>query len=221
MRNTRSLARWGLLLALGGTPGVARADGDPPSAPPAGAPSSPPAPPPPSPPSPPAPPPPARAPSPPPPAPPAPEARQPEQPEQPAQPAQPARAAALAARLGRGRVRVRTADRSIVGTLAGAAEGALLVDDGGPAPAQIPLVGVRGVELSQGVRSRAAAGAGWGLVAGAALGVIATVAIGRGGDEDDYFLEYTLVPPLAAGTLIGLVIGVALTTERWEPVVRW
>jgi len=80
---------------------------------------------------------------------------------------------------------------------------------------------VRGVELSQGVRSRAAAGAGWGLVAGAALGVIATVAIGRGGDEDDYFLEYTLVPPLAAGTLIGLVIGVALTTERWEPVVRW
>jgi hypothetical protein len=131
------------------------------------------------------------------------------------------RATALAALVGRSRVRVRTADRSVIGTLAGTAEGQLLVDAGGLAPAKIQLAAVRGVERSLGVQSSAAAGARWGALSGAALGVIATLALGRGGDEDDLYLEYTLLLPIAAGTIVGLATGAAMSAERWEPVARW
>jgi hypothetical protein len=110
----------------------------------------------------------------------------------------------------------------VAGAYAGVEGGTIQIDEGvGSRPTAIQLAELRGIERSRGRQSHALSGLRWGLVAGAAAGVIATLAIGRGGDEEQYMPEYTLLPPAAIGALVGLVIGATRSTERWEPIARW
>lgn len=136
------------------------------------------------------------------------------------------RAAPLRALAARDRIRVQlevegSGTGLVVGAFAGVRGGEVLIDEGAGAPTAIRLDGLRGIERSRGRESHALSGLRWGLLAGATAGVIATLAIGQGGDEEQYMPEYTLLPPAAIGALVGLVIGATRSTERWEPIARW
>jgi hypothetical protein len=131
------------------------------------------------------------------------------------------RAAPLRGLTAGARVRVQLATGRVVGAFAGVRGGEVLIDEGGGAPAAIRLDDLRVVERSRGKESHALSGLRWGLLAGATVGVLATLAIGQGGDEEQYMPEYTLLPPAAIGALIGLVLGATRSTERWEPIARW
>jgi hypothetical protein len=119
------------------------------------------------------------------------------------------------------RIRVELDAGRTVGTFAGATSTELWLNEGGPTPARIRLDALRGLDRSLGRRSHALSGLRWGLVAGAAVGVLTTLAIGRGGDEERFSPAYTLLPPAAVGALAGLVFGATRSSECWAKIARW
>lgn len=116
------------------------------------------------------------------------------------------------------RLRIRLASGPVTGRLAGIDGDMLLVERDGAAAARIPIRSMRALEARTGQRRRSRAGLGWGLLVGTAVGIGITGALGRGGDENDFFLEYTLLPPMALGAIVGGLIGTAITTDTWQPV---
>lgn len=50
------------------------------------------------------------------------------------------------------------------------------------------------------------------------MGAMVSFAVGRGGDENDYFPEYFIPPFAVLGLLTGTVIGALNPVEQWKQV---
>lgn len=81
-----------------------------------------------------------------------------------------------------------------------------------------PLTSLK-LEVSRGRRPAGAARGGlWGLAVGTVAGTMAMVAMGRDGDENDYWPEFTVLPGAVLGWLIGMGVGLGVPMEQWEEV---
>jgi hypothetical protein len=115
------------------------------------------------------------------------------------------------------RVRLATKSESIVGNLVQATSGNLIVERDGRR-IEIPARTVTELEASEGLQPQTVRGGVLGFFFGLGAGGIATLAIGRGGDENDLSLEYTLAPAALAGAVIGAVVGHFIEREEWKTV---
>ncbi len=93
-------------------------------------------------------------------------------------------------------------------------------------PVAIPLASVTRLEVSRGQKSRMGRGAGIGLLGGGLLGYLISSGILARGCTGESFLirspeaciRVSTVGGAVVGTLLGLMIGRVITTDRWEEV---
>ena len=109
-------------------------------------------------------------------------------------------------------------DRWLIGTLVGQSGDSLRLDErDSHAVLAIPPEGLAALQVSRGHHSHAALGALIGLAAGAAFGIIATVADPAiNTDARGYALVAGIFGGMGAGA--GALVGWAVQSERWEPV---
>ncbi len=92
---------------------------------------------------------------------------------------------------------------------------------GGPSRLVIPLASLTRFEVHRGGKSHVGAGAGYGALAGAVIGVGSAAILCSSDDCDEYTGAVYLVlggGGAVAGLLIGSIVGALITTERWEEI---
>mgnify|MGYP001392129926 CR=1 FL=1 len=116
------------------------------------------------------------------------------------------------------RVRIGTASASVVGRLTEKHPDTVVVVAQDGRRFDVPAHAITNLEVSDGMRSQEVRYGFYGFLVGLGVGGVATLALGRGGDEGDYFLEYTLAPPALAGIVVGAVIGHFIEREEWSVI---
>ncbi len=126
------------------------------------------------------------------------------------------------------RVRIKAptlSKRPIVGTFEGVRDSILLVRGNRATTAtEIRLGQIERLDVSQGKKSNAGAGALAGLLSGAALGAgFGLVACGSGSGCEDFggtgtIALFTGAIGAGGGLLLGVIIGAATQSDRWEEV---